>query len=124
MTVSQVFAEDPLTDALLREATVHADAKQWDAAIACLQKAHARMETSPVCYPILTLLRLPLYLQKAGRFDEAMDEFSRIDQETPSRIDRHFGHQPMSVRTKLANGERRLIKDKMALAKGRETKRG
>jgi tetratricopeptide (TPR) repeat protein len=118
-----MFVEDPETDSLLREATQWADAKEWDRAIACLEKADARMQVSPVIYPILTWLRLPLYLQKAGRFDEAMAEFERLMQETPDRIARHFAHRPKAERGKFVRHEKSVIKDKMALAKEREKKR-
>lgn len=121
--LGSTFADDSTTDALLRDATRYADGKDWDQAIACLEKADARMQVSPVSYPIATWLKLPLYLQKAGRFDEAMDEFERIASETPERIERHFSHQPKAMQNKFIRHEKGVIKDKMALAKEREKKR-
>ncbi len=118
-----LFAEDPETDALLRDATRHADAKDLEQAIACLKMADARMQRSPVSYPVLTWLRLPLFLQKAGRFDEAMQEFDRLIRETPARIARHFSHRSKAEQSKFIRHEKGVIRNKMALAREREKKR-
>lgn len=118
-----MFAEDPETDALLRKATACADAKDWDEAIACLEKADNRMQVSPVSYPVETLLKLPLYLQKAGRFDESLAAFERILRETPGRIARHFAHRPKAMQAKFVRHEKGVIRDKLVLAKEREKKR-
>ena len=118
-----MFAEDPETDTLLRDATRHANAKDWDQAISCLKKADARMQRSPVSYPVLAWLRLPLYLQKAGRFDEAVNEFDRLIRETPGRIARYFSHRSKAEQSKFIRHEVGVIRDKMALAQEREKKR-
>ena len=117
-----MFAQDPETAALLREATQWSDAKAWDRAIACLRQANARMKVSPVSYSVQAWLRLPLYLQKAGRFDEAMIEFTRLADETEGRIARAFPHQSKAKQKVIAKRELTVIQDKIRLAKEREAK--
>lgn len=117
-----MFAQDPETAALLREATQWSDAKEWDRAIACLRQANARMKVSPVSYPVQTWLRLPLYLQKAGRFDEATVEFTKLADETAGRIARAFPHQSKGKQQVFIKQELAVIQDKMRLAKEREAK--
>lgn len=118
-----VFAEDPQTASLLREATRFADAKNWDAAISCLREARSRMQVSPVSYPIKTWLRLPLYLQKAGRFQEAVDEFRRLIDESEVRVARDYPHQTPAKRRVIAGQDLLVIREKMKLAQRREAKR-
>ena len=108
-----MFAEDPETAALLRKATEYADAKDWDCAISCLRKANAR---APFQVLGKSALRLPLYLQKAGRFDEAMREFERLLSGVESGINSQFAHRSTSVRTMLAHAEYQAIYDKIRLA--------
>lgn len=118
-----MFAQDPATDALLREATQWSDAKDWDRAIACLQQANARMKVSPVAYSIQAWLRLPLYLQKAGRFEEVMAEFTRLADGTADRVARAFPHLTKAKQRVFAKQELDVIQDKIRLVKEREAKR-
>lgn len=118
-----MFAEDPETARLLREATKWADAKDWDQAIICLRQANARMKVSPVAYPVQTWLKFPLYLQKAGRFEEAITEFTRLADETADRVARAFPHQTKAKQRVFAKQEIDVIQDKVRLAKEREAKR-
>lgn len=118
-----MFASDPDTDVLLREATAHADAKRWDDAICALQQAAQRMARSPVDYPVETWLRLPLYLQRAGRFVESMSAFDEVDAQTPARIARFFGHKPADWQARAVAEQRAVIATKRALASRREAAR-
>lgn len=117
-----MFAQDPETAALLRDATQWSDAKDWDRAIACLRQANAKMKISPVSYPIQTWLRLPLYLQKAGRYEESMTEFAKISDETEARTARAYSHQSKAKQRVIAKQEQDIIREKMRLAQERETK--
>jgi tetratricopeptide (TPR) repeat protein len=58
----------------------------WDGAISHLRRINALLRRSKVVYPIATWLRLPLFLQQAGRFPEAIQEFNRLIKETPKRV--------------------------------------
>lgn len=116
-----MFASDNETAALLRQATAYADAKNWDEAIAALYSANRRMSASPVDYPIETWLKLPLYLQRAGRFDESVRMFDQIDAETPARVARFFKHQSASWQERAVAEQRKVIAEKKALATKRET---
>jgi hypothetical protein len=102
------FARDDETAELLRRSTALRAAGDWDGAIAALYAARDRMMVSPVGYPADTWLKLPRYLHRAGRKDEArgahqwildhLEERSRIE----LRFDDpnvHFG-KPKSVLSK------------------------
>lgn len=115
-----MFASDEKTAALLRQATAYADAKLWDEAIAALHDAHQRMRTSPVQYPIETWLKLPLYLQRAGRFDESVRLFDQLYAETTVRVTRFLGHESAQVRKSAVARQRAVIAKKKALAEKRE----
>lgn len=56
---------------LLKMATEKRDAGDVDAAIELLRKAYAEIGDDYVSHFVSTFLRLPLYLQKVGRNDEA-----------------------------------------------------
>jgi tetratricopeptide (TPR) repeat protein len=115
-----MFAQDDETAALLRQATAHGDAKRWDKAIDCLEQASTRMAYSAVDYPIASWLKLPLYLQKAGRFDEALAVFDEIDAATPERVARHSGHLSAAVQAQVVAEQRHEIAAKRELAAKRE----
>lgn len=65
--------KDP--DILLKEATAKKDAGDIIGAIDILKKAYQEISKLETIYPVNTFLRLPLYLQDAGRNDEAWHEF-------------------------------------------------
>ncbi|WP_322080250.1 hypothetical protein [Burkholderia cenocepacia] len=117
-----MFAKDIETSALLREATRLSDTGDLDKAIACLQETHRRMAISPVSYPVETWLRLPLYLQKAGRFAEAMDEFAKLVANTPTRIAREQPHLSAAKHEKFVKQDIAIIEGKIRLASEREAK--
>lgn len=62
-------------DELLRIATQKRDDGDIDSAIDLLRTAYAQIASGRISYPVSTFLRLPLYLQQAGRTDEAWREF-------------------------------------------------
>lgn len=119
--ISFTFARDDETASLLRQATAFADSKLWDEAIDALYSANKRMCTSPVSYPIETWLKLPLYLQRAGRFDESMRVFDQIDTETPVRVARFLGHASAQERRQSTIRQRAVIREKRMLAVTRES---
>lgn len=82
------------------------------------------MKISPVHYPIETWLKLPLYLQRAGRFDESMRMFDQIDVETPTRVARFLDHESAQTRRQSTVRQRKVIADKRTLAERREAARG
>lgn len=63
---------------LLKQATALCKSGQLSNAIITLQKAYAMMEYEGSWPTIETLLRLPMYLQKAGHVQEAWDELNRL----------------------------------------------
>ena len=82
LTVQAFFreksAEEERGSELLKEATRKKAAKDIDGAILSLREAYPLLERSAAVYPIDTYLRLPLYLQRAGRFEEAQQEFQAL----------------------------------------------
>jgi hypothetical protein len=78
------------------------------------------MRTSNTSYTIEQWLRLPLFLQQAGRFDEAMLEFGELIAEMKPRIAREFGHATANVRRSVVSSELSRLYDKMRLACQRE----
>lgn len=110
-------------DALMREATAHKEEGQWDAAINKLRKAYATLGDDIINYPIETALRLPLYLQQAGRYEEAQQEFQLLLASVDQRAAIAFSHHPKKVQREFAQVDREKILDKMRLAEKREQKR-
>lgn len=115
--------DDDRIAALHREATQHKDSRDWPAAVRCLYEAKALMQRSSVLYPVLSWLRLPLFLQQAGRYDEAVAEFGWLLDTTPDRIAREFGHQTPDVIKRIVRDDLATIRDKMRLASQREAAR-
>jgi len=115
-----MFISDDETSGLLRQATAFRDGGDITTAIACLKEAQRRMMTSKVSYPCESWLRLPLYLQAAGRFEEAKAEFEFLLNDAKPRIQREFAHQFPRCQKMLTHAVLSTIYDKMRLAYTRE----
>ena len=63
---------------LLKQATAQEKAGDLNAAVATLRRAYDAIARDTIIYSVTTFLRLPLYLQKAGRNEEAWAEFNRL----------------------------------------------
>lgn len=74
-------------------------------AIACLEQMNRLLDQVSTAYPIEPYLRLPLFLQQAGRMDEAEVLFERL------------------YKTSTHPAQRTIVKEKWELAKKREAKR-
>jgi len=74
--IFSLFKKDP--DKLLREATAKKKDGDMDGAIESLREAYKTISKTSVNYTIDPFLRLPLYLQQAGKNDEAWSEFNRL----------------------------------------------
>jgi len=75
----EVSPNSPLdADALLKKATSLKDAGKIDDAVETLRQAYWSISKTSIQYDIATFLRLPLYLQAAGRNDEAWREFNLL----------------------------------------------
>lgn len=128
-----MFAEDEETSALLRQATALLECKEGDEAIRHLYQARDRMMVSKVHYPVETWCKLPLYLSRIGRFDEAMAAFDWLLEDLPRRArkesfmddpDVSFGRK--TPKTKIYNmivsTSQTIIEEKRAVALRRQTK--
>lgn len=89
-TTNIVIRKNPIDEriaALHREATQHKE-DDWSKAVACLQEASDLMRRHGGNYGIERWIRLPVFLQQAGRFPESLKEFDRLVKETDERVRR------------------------------------
>ena len=105
---SMTVTIDEETAALKREATKLKDIGDWDGAIAALKKARDRTGSDD--------LRLPVFLQQAGKFDEAIAEFNRMLSGADEQYAIEFSHQPEFIQRGQALHAKAAIYDKMRLA--------
>jgi tetratricopeptide (TPR) repeat protein len=101
--------------ALHRQAT-QLKGKDIGAEIECLRQARNLMRKSGAFWDAGSSVRLPLYLQQAGRFDEAMSEFQALLDGVDERIRGAFSHLTEKAQKALAHAERGVIYDKMRVA--------
>lgn len=120
VSVREKTASEERSSELLKDATKKKDEKDLDGAISCLREAYKLMAQSTISYPIETFLRLPLYLQQAGRYAEAVEEFEKLLRNAPAKIAKEFSHVSAKRQNGLAAMERATIFDKMRLAAQRE----
>lgn len=104
-----LFQADPRD--LLPRATEYKKAGDLNRAIATLRKAYAGIAAGGISYPVETFLRLPMYLQAAGRRDEAWAEFMRL-------LEEGYPNQPPHDASRWM--DRATIYDKMRLFLQRE----
>ena len=84
--------------ALHREATTHKKFN-WGAGVACLQEASDLMRRHGGNYVIDRWTRLPVFLQQAGRYEDAIKEFKRLLKEVETRVknDAFEGTSPETI---------------------------
>lgn len=80
-----MFVSDEAIAALLRESTAFKEAGDMGAAVASLQAAKALMLQSSTVYPAETWCKLPLYLQQAGLYEDALVELQFLLDDLPRR---------------------------------------
>jgi outer membrane biosynthesis protein TonB len=81
-------ADDRRAGKLIKEAASLQAKKDFDAAIALLREAYDLMERAATISPIDNYLKLPQYLEKAGRFGEAATEYEALLAGAPARVAR------------------------------------
>jgi len=116
-TSTIVISKNPIDEriaALHREATQHKN-NNWEAAVTCLLEASELMRLHGGIYVMDRWTRLPVFLQQAGRFDEAMLEFERLLSEVESRVDAEFEHSKPIVKEKYVHLNYQKIYDKMRM---------
>jgi tetratricopeptide (TPR) repeat protein len=105
---------------LLSQATAYKQQKDWAKAVECLRQAYQQFEDISSEFGLETLLRLPLYLQQGGWFDESITEFKKLLDNTESRVAKQFRWLEGQQKTDQINREKSMIYDKMRLASQRE----
>lgn len=78
MTYPSVSPELVKADRLLEEATTKKKSGDINGAIQALRDSYKILNENSMLYSIQTYLRLPLYLQEAGKSDEAWSEFNQL----------------------------------------------
>jgi hypothetical protein len=73
-----VAVKDSRADEWLKEAVQRKDADDLEGAIKLLVRAYEEIKRANALYPVETYLRLPLYLQQAGRSRESWQEFNKV----------------------------------------------
>ena len=130
--VAATFPREQALAALLRDATAHGEARRWDEAILALQRAQALMLVSDLAFPAATWCRLPLYLQRAGRFEESMQAFDSLLADLPRRARRDAqldnpipGYEEQAQRRyeRLLVDDAKFICAKRLLAESRQAKK-
>lgn len=116
LQTSVTVERDEVLAELNRRATESKHAGDWGAAVALLQQAKARQGD------MYEDTRLALFLQQAGRFDEAMAEFSWLLEQAHPQCEAEFPHQSTTVRRAAVASRRARIHDKIRLACQRETR--
>lgn len=101
---------------LLTKAVAHKKAKEWDEALACLDEAYKLAAQQPYDYMEWSnYLRLPAYLQLAGRNDEAWRWLNNLSCG-------EFPYREQSNEAAIQLGWRAMVSDKMRLFLEREKK--
>ena len=130
-----MFERDEETLSLLRSATAFADQKDWDSAIACLRDAKLKMVTSNVQFTNQDWCKLPLYLSRASRFDEAFIEFDWLVADLPRRarqwsfmddpnISFGRGETKKRVYSLIIKNAKKVIEEKRAIVTKRKINQG
>lgn len=90
-------------------------------AVACLQRQRdlARLIGADEAQPLSWFLRLPLYLQAAGRMPEALLEFRKLTDQAARRA-KDKAAWPIEKRQQWLHGDLEIIYDKLCLAWERE----
>ncbi len=111
-------ADETKISKLGKRATALSKSGDWNEATECLKQVKRLTPTVRTEYPISHYLRLPLFLQKAGRFDESMKEFYElIDFVSQEGKPKHYDKVAWQA---AVHGRLSTIYDKMRLACVRE----
>ena len=106
---------------LMKQATAHKRAGNWDEAVRCAGEAHAiALASHAGGFAAEAWTKYPLYLQQAGRYDEAMRVFHQVIAAADSILAREMSHQPAFIQRGYAFNLRSVVFDKMRVAAERE----
>lgn len=105
---------------LHKQATALDSENRIQDAIACLKEAQNLILSSTAIFPPETLCRLPVFLQRGGRFQEAIEEFNKLLDTIPARMLKTFTNLPDEIALNFAHGERAVIYNKMRVVYKRE----
>lgn len=102
-------ADDRRAAKLIKEAASLQAKKDFDGAVALLREAYDLMERAATISPIDNYLKLPQYLDKAGRFGEAATEFEALLASAPARVAREHDELDADKAKGFVAMERRAI---------------
>jgi len=117
---------------LLKQATIHANDKDYDTAIASLSRSYGLMTTCSTEWPIKTYFRLARYHHLAGRYQEARDWlqglYDNVDLTADAReqLYKKWGWRQKGgfakISQTLRNNYRKIIDDEIVLLNTRQRK--
>lgn len=105
---------------LLKKATALKSKRELHKAIGCLEKADALANRAGIFETKPSGLRIPMYLQLAGRYDEAMTIFSQYLSTDPVDAANIVKHRPIHIRRSSSCQAFSRIYDKMRLVTMRQ----
>lgn len=111
---------DAEVSAMLKKATEFKSKNELHKAIKCLEKADVLANKSGLFSWRPSNLRVPMYLQQANRYDEAMTVFSQYLLTDPANAANMLQHQPIHIRRRSSCNAFADIYDKMRLAATRQ----
>lgn len=120
MTRFEPSAIDLQISDLSKKATQLSKHNDLDSAINCLQQANDLMAKASLIYTIESRLRLPIYLQQAGRYTEAKAEFENLLMAAHSQTTLEFPRLHGVELVRPVAYRKSAIMDKMRLAAQRE----
>lgn len=115
--ITPIFITDPISAEIreLNKQATQLKKNDINEAIICLRKANTLLSKTRG-HTIATWLRLPLFLQQAGYFEEAMQEFDKLLTETKARNTKEFSHCTVNAIEASIYADYAHIYDKMRLA--------
>ena len=106
---------------LMKQATAHKRAGNWEEALRCSREAHNAMLASATGgFTVESWTKYPLYLQQAGRYEDAMAVFREILDAAEEIMAKELPSQPKFIQRGYAHNVRRVVFDKMRVAAQRE----
>lgn len=94
--------------------------KDWQQAVALLQKASELDERHGRWIDAARMVRLPVFMQQAGQFDAALVEFARLIRRVPAQVQATAGNTGALLIRARGHYETALIYDKKRVACKRE----
>jgi len=114
------FVQNPRANALLKEATRLKTQGDMKGAVEALEAANIAIAKGKTEYAVDTFVKLPLYLQQAGRGKEAVDKLIQLLDKYPSSWGQPFHRDNDGMIQSHLEKQRAIVYDKLRLVLQRE----